>query len=227
MKNIKKTIFAVLVLFVGTSLFIRCSNDSQTDSEVEGVSLQARLNSTDLVTATNMYRDMMLTSEYLNYKDSQKQLLIKMNSNNVIFSDKKEWITWLENNLNKTSFTSVEEFSYMFDTSMSKLNHLISANSLLYDFMAGADIYDLGVILLPEHTTPPVQTTFGSCVDGCVDANLAASAASWNTFLEDTEDGMQAGGVLGAVAIWFAQQDYNTREEGILNDYMNCFSACQ
>lgn len=33
MKNIKKTIFAVLVLFVGTSLFFSCSNDNENDTK--------------------------------------------------------------------------------------------------------------------------------------------------------------------------------------------------
>lgn len=33
MKNIKKTIFAILVLFIGTSVFISCSNDNEIDSK--------------------------------------------------------------------------------------------------------------------------------------------------------------------------------------------------
>lgn len=33
MKNIKKTIFAILVLFIGTSLFFSCSNDNENDTK--------------------------------------------------------------------------------------------------------------------------------------------------------------------------------------------------
>jgi hypothetical protein len=226
MKNIKKTIFGILVVIISANSFFGCSNDNQNESEIQNISQQARLRPIDLDVATRMYRDMTLTIEYLEYKFSQQELLIKMNSNNVTFTDKKEWITWLETNLDKTTFSSIEEFSSMFDNSLNKLNIMIAANSVLYGFMADADTNDFSVILMPEHSTPPTQTTFSTCVDGCIDSNIAASNENWDNFIEDTEDGMQSGGILGSLAIYFAQINYEKREVQILADYQNCFSAC-
>ncbi|AXG75038.1 hypothetical protein DVK85_12690 [Flavobacterium arcticum] len=221
-----------MLLCVLTLSFFSCStenNDATTTENAASTSSAFQLKSlstTDLGTAKQLYIDMMGTQKYSDYKSALAAFTDKLGLNKITGTTKIEWMSWINNNLNKTSFTSVTEFESMYDDSVNKLSIMIGANTALYDYMSKADVYQIGIILQPEHDNHtvdyPVQTN--SCLDDCISICDSAQDVLQDQYDQNVQFAASAGYDSGLMI--GAEVNYNSAYIELALEFNSCAGAC-
>ncbi|QYJ68872.1 hypothetical protein [Flavobacterium litorale] len=217
------------LLCVLTLSFFSCStdnNDTTTETTANTSNFQLKKsNKIDLATAKQFYVDMMATQEYTDYKSALATFTGKLLLNEVRATNKAEWMSWINNNLNKTGFSSIAEFETIYDDTTNKLSKMISANIDLYDFIGNADLIQVGEVLEPEfanHTVDYPSNT-DTCLDNCIDTTDAQLDELETQYTQNLQLAALSGDFGYTVAV---EANYENAYIEIALDFNACAGAC-
>lgn len=128
--------------------FVICFGGSVTAQEQTG------LDELEFNTAVKLYKDMVKTQDYLDYKENINLVVIKLNGADcpadLHISDKDAIKSWMSKNIEATKFMSVEEGVTTMHQSYLLMEKLHQRNKRLYDLMRKASRNQLRVIIAPE-----------------------------------------------------------------------------
>lgn len=129
---------------------------------------------------------MMTTTEYTEYKASLRAFNIKLKNTAVTFTNKSDWMNWINDSISTTDFVDKVEFETMYDDMADKFSDLVKQNEDLFDYIANADADQIEVILIPGIVEVPdyPYTTSQTCLDDCIatcDAAIDDLVDEWNS----------------------------------------------
>jgi hypothetical protein len=165
MRSIKLLVLPVLAIV----LFACQPEDAAAPKQSPAsVSKHLKISSTDVATASTLFKNMITTTDYKNYEAARNVLVSNMNKNIVQFYTKADYMNWISANLSKTKFASVSSFEAMFDDMVAKQSILRANNVKLYGLLDEADDKQLLIIMQPVFAIPPVVNQTNPCQDGCI-----------------------------------------------------------
>lgn len=226
MKHIK-----LLSLFTIILLFFSCSSEDLSDKGLEASNSisnsQARLSNTSLDDAKTLFKNMILTPEYQDYKVTRSEFVYNLNGNFAQLRDKDEAMTWISTNIHLTRFPNVGEFERQLDNMVSKQGVLMSRNTTLYSYLENSDAEQILEIIKPSLGTPPIMVINDDCSEGCMntmtnDLNTLSIQVQGMYAAAMTVDPIQ----YGAFA-WSAIDSFYWTVFGIhLNSFNDCIYSC-
>jgi hypothetical protein len=235
MKTIKfLKLFSVVTILSSIVLFA-CSPDS-TGKDVSPAAAvpvpntaSARLTTSDVTNAKNLFTTMMGTSAWTTYQTSMNSFATKMKNNAVYFSTKAQYMTWISTHLSSTSWGSSTAFSTDFDDMTGKMTILINANHPLFNYLANADSDQIMPITGLGLSPVPAQTVFSNCADGCYNTLVLAGAQAWSNYQSDigacytvfATDAVSLG-----ICTAGAGQYYENKMTANVSAYLGCVAGC-
>lgn len=213
----RKLFFKFGIVFISVTLLtLSCSKESETDNN----NLSAKVTQNEVEIAKKLYEDMTKTTDYKDFRNSAKAYADKMNMNVVILATKAQYIEWIGANMAKTKFTSIQQFTLMFDDVINKQSILTQKNADLYNYLEEADQKERLAIMQPGLATPPTLAVTGGCAAGCMDdcesdmiANDYVRSLNYGLGFSDYANGVAEG-------IYWSQMNWII---GMLN---SCLAGC-
>jgi len=196
-------------------LSLSCTKEIESSNNSE-LRIVNKYSESELKTAKELFLNMINTYEYLDYKNSIDIFAEKMNGNAIFFKSKEEYLFWINVNLSKTNFESVDEFEILLNDMITKNIVLENKNSMLYKYLNSADQQDFINIVRPSLGAVPITTLSNSCTNGCIsDCEDALAGNEW-AYHNDYGTNSHA----------FALQYYWVRYKSICDSFSACIGSC-
>ena len=217
MKNLKISFAIIFILLASITISVSCSENE--NGKVENSNLKARISDRDMEKLKADFIIIMESNEYINFHKGAKTMGEKMNKENFTFKTREEFVEWINNNLDKTFFTSTNDAIKLYDSTINELNNLHIKYKNFYSSLNDCTIDDILIICAPELVHPPLQSSERSCANACVDAAVKAFHIADLTY----EYAMNSGNVYMAM---YGTIAYNNENAQITQNYIKCFGNC-
>ena len=148
---------------------IACSTDENASSETSTVNIptKGKLSEDDVAALKEEIYAISLTGAWTDWQSKTQEFANKINYKKLRIETRDEFITWIDNNLGSTQFSSKEDGIALFDDMLSKSGTLVTENIDFFNALGDADPEQLVIIMEPVSPDFPVETNSNSCMDLC------------------------------------------------------------